>query len=43
MLHIIVSKSTVDMIIDCLIPRDRHEHVCRSLCSEKGILLEPAE
>lgn len=43
MLHIIVNKSVVGMVIDCLMPRDRHEHICRSLCSQKGILSEPAD
>lgn len=31
MLHIIVNKSIVGMVIDCLMPRDRHEHICRSI------------
>lgn len=43
MLHIIVNKSIVAVLIDCLMPRGGHEHICRSLCSEKGILSEPAE
>lgn len=43
MLHIIVNKSMVDTGIDCLMSRDRHEHFCVSLCSEKGILSEPAD
>lgn len=43
MQQIIVNKSSVDMVIDCLMPRDRHEHICRSLCQDNGIFSESTD
>lgn len=36
MLHIIVNKSVVDMVIDYLMPRGRHEHIC-DLCAQRKV------